>query len=127
MSSLTHGNKYTRRLEEEFEKQQKKDKELEASLKVQEKSKNDDTTLAQQILILQYIGVLKGISPVKEKQAQFLSKLLNRGKEHIRRILINITEHENIQNLEAVNNIFKELKLNEITDKIEKDIAKVKK
>lgn len=113
------------REQRQFEKLHERVAALEASVFRMEKA--EETSLAQQILILKYLGILGNVSNVKKKQAKFLAKLLNRSEEHIRRTLSKLTEIETIQNFGEVRKLYNELGMKDICDKIDKDIKKLEK
>jgi hypothetical protein len=99
-----------------------------------EKAKKEEITLAQQMLLMYYLGLLNQIDISNKAKSFFLSKILNRSMDNIRKILTSInsprisdSKIKNEENLEVVLKIFQELKLSEIVDKVEVDLNKVKK
>lgn len=113
----------------ELEKIHKELEELKREKKSKETNKDEELTLAQQMLIMHYLGLLNQIDLPNTKKSVILSKLLNRGKDQIRINLskINSKQIKNKENLEVLLTVFKEIKMTEIVEKLTKDIARTSK
>lgn len=131
MKSITHRSDidHERRIRdlEELDKKIAKEKEE------REKQEKEQFTLAQQMLILHYLDLIKKIEGSDVKKSKLLSKLLNRNKDNIRNNLSTISSPriahskiKNEENLEILLELFKKLGMSKIVDRINIDIIKVK-
>lgn len=99
----------------------------------QEKQKKEEFTLAQQMLILNYLELIKGIKLPNTRKSLLLSKLLGKNKDNIKDILTYISSPriahsviKNEENLEVMIALFTKLKMPEIVDNINVDLSKVR-
>ncbi len=78
-------------------------------------SKESEITTKQQILILEYLGVIKQINLETNKKADLISKLINRNDQNVRYNLtyvgskqIEKSDIKTVENLKVVRKIFKD-------------------
>jgi len=95
--------------------------------------KKEEITLAQQLLLLHYAGLLNKIDQTTKGKSLLLSKILNRSKDNIKKNLtyinspkISHSKIKNVKNLELVFDIFNDLKMTEVADKVKLDLNKIK-
>ena len=123
------GLKYHQRIE--IEKMFKNEAEKKNSVK---KKSDKETTTKQQLLILQYLGIIDFIDlPEYTKKSKLLSLLLNRNEQNIREDLPYIgglkvegSTVKTIANLNAILPHFEELGLNKVSEEIRTDLEKLK-
>lgn len=115
---------YEKKLEDEIQ-------ELKNRLNEKEKTKKDEITLAQQLLLLHYLGLLKAIDLNTKAKSLLLSKILNKSYDNIRNNLTYINAHKiseskirNVENLQVVLRIFDELKMTEASERVKLDLKK---
>lgn len=105
---------------------------LENKNKSKEQIRKDETSLAQQLLFLHYLGLLNDIDLTTKDKSILLSKILNRSYDNIRKNLtyinspkISHSKIKNLENLERILDIFLSLKMSEIADKVKVDLNKL--
>jgi hypothetical protein len=98
-----------------------------------EKQKSDEFTMAQQLLVLHYLGFINSIDITTKAKSTLLSKILNRSFDNIKKQIpylnspkISHSEIKNIVNLEIVWKLFDDLKMYEVADKVKVDLSKIK-
>ncbi|WP_276360227.1 hypothetical protein [Daejeonella sp. H1SJ63] len=105
---------------------------LREELKLKDKQKKrPKATLPVQLLMLHYLGFLEKYELSNTKKAQLFSFLLNGDSQNIREQLPNFIENQlrnpsNEKHLMELSELFKQLKLNEISQLIEKDLIKLR-
>jgi hypothetical protein len=119
---------------EKIEDQNKKIQDLIAKSEVAQHKKKEEITLAQQLLLLHYLDLLNKIDLTTKSKSELLSKVLNRSMDNIRKNVtyinsgrISDSKIKNVENLELVLNIFNELKMLEVADKVKVDLDKINK
>ncbi|MCX6262792.1 MAG: hypothetical protein NTY95_18475 [Bacteroidia bacterium] len=124
----------SQKIENEIVKLRKEVNELNNELNKRKQVKKDEITLAQQLLLLYYLGLLNEIDLNTKDKSFLLSKILNRSKDNIKKVItyinspkISLSKIKNVQNLELVLNIFEALKMPEVADKVKVDINKLNK
>lgn len=108
--------------------------DLKEEKKRREQNKKEEITLAQQLLLFHYSGLLYKIDlPTNTGKSALLSKMLNRNKDNIRKNItyinsskISLSKIKNVENLELVLNIFESLSMDEVADKVKLDLKKIK-
>ena len=95
-------------------------------------SKDSETTTKQQILILEYLGVIKQINLDTIKKADLISKLINRNDQNVRCYLtyvvskpIEESEIKTVENLKVVRKIFEDCGLIKEIKLINNDLKKL--
>jgi hypothetical protein len=113
-------------LKEEFNR-------LKEEKKSKEQFKKGEIPLAQQLLLLHYTGLLNKIDQTTKGKSLLLSKVLNRSMDNIRKNLTYInspritdSKIKNVENLEVILNIFNDLSMLEVADKVKVDLNKIK-
>ena len=98
-----------------------------------EKLKSEEFTMAQQLLVLHYLGFLNSLDITTKAKSTLLSKILNRSFDNIKKQIpylnspkISHSEIKNIVNLEIVLKLFDDLKMSEVADKVKVDLNKIK-
>lgn len=96
--------------------------------KEQEQQKKEEFTLAQQMLIMHYLGFLNVIELPNTKKAILLSKVFNRGKDQIRINLssINSKNFKSEENLKVLLSLFQSLKMTKNVERLIVDLPKIK-
>ena len=99
----------------------------------QEKQKNEEFTMAQQLLVLYYLDFLKGIDLSLKVKSKLLSKILNRSMDNIKKNIpyidstkISHSKIKNITNLKVVWKLFNDLSMLEVADKVKVELNKIK-
>ena len=111
----------------------KKLKDLDDEKEKLEKLKSEEFTMAQQLLVLHYLGFLNSLDITTKAKSTLLSKILNRSFDNIKKQIpylnspkISHSEIKNIVNLEIVLKLFDDLKMSEVADKVKVDLNKIK-
>jgi hypothetical protein len=114
-------------------KLQEKIQELQNELKRREHAKKDEITMAQQLLLLYYLGFITSINLNNKSKSILLSKILNKDSENIRKKLstidspkISYSDIKNVKNLEFVLEIFISTGMYEAAERVKVDLNKVK-
>jgi hypothetical protein len=117
----------------EMQEMRKEIDDLKEEKKGKEQIKKEEITLAQQLLLLHYLGLLNKIDQTTKGKSVLLSKILNRSMDNIRKNLtyinsskISNSKIKNVENLELVLNIFETLSMPDVADKVKVDLNKVK-
>ena len=116
---------YEKKLEDEIQ-------ELKNRLNKKDKTKKDEITLAQQLLLLHYLGFLNAIDLNTKAKSLLVSKIINRSYDNIRSNLtyinspkISYSKIKKVENLEVVLRIFEELEMTEASERVKLDIKKL--
>lgn len=93
--------------------------------------KKDETlTLKQKLLVLSYLNEISLATVNQSQLAKILSKVLEMSEENIRKILSYLHAGKNEvrtkKNLEKVSELFKDSRLDEISEKIQQDLDKMR-
>lgn len=112
----------------ESEKIEKKDLNESGHTKI----KKSEIVIGRQLLLMHYLELIDLIKTTNQKKAVILSVLFNtEGSENIRRALSNIggsgSRYQTKENLEFIFLIFEKLGLDELKNKVLKDINKLPK
>jgi hypothetical protein len=120
-------------LDLEINRMNKELEDLKQAKEKQEKQKKEEFTLAQQMLILHYLGFIKEIDLVNTKKSLLLSKLIKGDKNNIRNMLTYISSQKlsyckikNRENLGILVELFDKIGMSEVADRINIDISKLK-
>ncbi len=131
MQSITHGKNLN--FELRIEELEKTNNEFKKKIEEEENQKKEKFTLAQQMLMLHYLGFIKEIDLVNTKKSFLLSKLLNGDKNNIRNILtyissqkISFSKIKNRENLEILVDVFNKSGSTQVVERINIDISKLK-
>jgi hypothetical protein len=113
-------------LEEQIKENEQKRQEL-------QKQKKEEFSLAQQLLVLHYVGFFNNIDASTKAKSTLLSKILNKSFDNIKKQIpylnspkISHSEIKNVVNLEVVWKLFNDLKMSEVADKVMIDLNKIK-
>jgi hypothetical protein len=105
---------------------------IDKSIAESKRKVKEETTTKQQILMLDYLGILEKIDLGTNKKAYLISKLLNRHEQNIKDPIIYINsvsvEKSDIKtedNLKAVRKIFEDCGLTKEIDLINNDLKKI--
>lgn len=120
-------------LDDELKTMRKELDQIKNEKKEQENRKKEEFTMAQQLLLLHYLGFLNSFDASSKAKSTLLSKILNRSFDNIKKQVpylnspkISHSEIKNIVNLEVVWKLFNDLKMTEVADKVKVDLNKVK-
>lgn len=139
MDSLNNGPDFARilelkRLEDKDSKNEKEIDELKQELKRREQIKKEEITLAQQLLLLHYLGLLNPIDLNTKSKSFLLSKILNRNCDNIRKNItyinspkISYSKIKNVENLKLILKIFQGLSMPLVADAVKVDLNKLNK
>lgn len=94
----------------------------EGKLKI--KKKNKSLTHAQQVLVLDYLGIMKDNNNITQK-GRFYGAIIGEDAENTRQKINYIESSRNIKNLEKLKEIFAAAKLKEPLQKVENDINRI--
>ncbi len=132
MNQFSSGPDFSQILE--IKKLQDEIDELKKELKIKEQNKKEEITLAQQLLLLHYLGLLNQIDLNTKAKSDLLSNILNRSKDNIRKNMtyinspkISHSKIKNVENLELVLDIFQRLSMSEEADRVKVDLNKINK
>lgn len=108
--------------------------ELQKNKKEADQTKKEEISLAQQLLLLYYLGWLNKVDMTITAKSFLLSKILNRSKDNIKKNLtyinspkISHSKIKNTENLKTVMSFFEESKMPEVAERVKVDINKVNK